>query len=145
MWTVRRACDAISRSWVTITIVLPASTSWSNSAITASAVAESRLPVGSSATRIGGSLASARAIATRCCWPPEVAERQLVGLVDHLDVLEERQRPLLALLRRPQPAEVHRQHHVLGDRQRREELEELEDDPDGAAAPDRGLALGQAG
>src|SRR6266567_417471 len=35
------------------------------------AVCESRLPVGSSATRTGGSLASARAIATRCCSPPE--------------------------------------------------------------------------
>ena len=31
----------------------------------------SRLPVGSSASRIGGSLASARAIATRCCSPPD--------------------------------------------------------------------------
>ena len=31
----------------------------------------SRLPVGSSASRSGGSLASARAIATRCCSPPE--------------------------------------------------------------------------
>ena len=74
MWTVRRACDAISRSCVTITMVLPAATSSSKSRITASAVAESRLPVGSSATRIGGSLARARAIATRCCWPPEVAD-----------------------------------------------------------------------
>ena len=34
-------------------------------------VVESRLPVGSSASTIGGSLASARAIATRCCSPPE--------------------------------------------------------------------------
>ncbi len=32
-----------------------------------SAVTESRLPVGSSAMRMGGSLARARAIATRCC------------------------------------------------------------------------------
>jgi hypothetical protein len=34
-------------------------------------VRESRLPVGSSASTIGGRLTSARAIATRCCWPPE--------------------------------------------------------------------------
>ena len=34
-------------------------------------LAVSRLPVGSSASRIGGSLASARAIATRCCSPPD--------------------------------------------------------------------------
>ena len=31
----------------------------------------SRLPVGSSHSRIGGRLTSARAMATRCCWPPE--------------------------------------------------------------------------
>ena len=31
----------------------------------------SRLPVGSSASTSGGSLASARAIATRCCSPPD--------------------------------------------------------------------------
>ena len=42
-----------------------------------SAVAESRLPVGSSATISGGSLASARAIATRCCCPPEVLDGSL--------------------------------------------------------------------
>ena len=34
-------------------------------------VVESRFPVGSSASRIGGVVASARAIATRCCSPPE--------------------------------------------------------------------------
>ena len=38
---------------------------------------ESRLPVGSSAKTIRGRLTSARATATRCCWPP----RELVGLV----------------------------------------------------------------
>ena len=32
---------------------------------------ESRLPVGSSARMMRGSLATARAMATRCCWPPE--------------------------------------------------------------------------
>ena len=32
---------------------------------------ESRLPVGSSAKMISGVLASARAAATRCCWPPD--------------------------------------------------------------------------
>ena len=34
-------------------------------------VCESRLPVGSSASRIDGFVTSARAIATRCRWPPE--------------------------------------------------------------------------
>ena len=34
-------------------------------------VLESRLPVGSSARRMAGLAARARAMATRCCWPPE--------------------------------------------------------------------------
>ncbi len=40
-------------------------------AITSSAVWWSRLPVGSSARSTAGSLANARAMATRCCSPPE--------------------------------------------------------------------------
>ena len=35
------------------------------------AVTRSRSPVGSSATMIVGSVMRARAMATRCCWPPE--------------------------------------------------------------------------
>ena len=38
---------------------------------TAPAVSSSRLPVGSSASSTAGRLAIARAIATRCCSPPE--------------------------------------------------------------------------
>ena len=34
-------------------------------------VTESRLPVGSSARINDGLLTNARAMATRCCWPPE--------------------------------------------------------------------------
>ena len=34
---------------------------------------ESRLPVGSSASRMGGCAAIARAMATRCCWPPDLS------------------------------------------------------------------------
>ena len=44
--------------------------SW-KSAITSTLVRESRLPVGSSARMTLGSLTMARAMATRCCWPPE--------------------------------------------------------------------------
>ena len=43
-------------------------------ASTSCAVAESRAPVGSSARTTAGSVTSARAIATRCCWPPESSE-----------------------------------------------------------------------
>ena len=42
-----------------------------SNSITSVLVRLSRFPVGSSAMRIAGSLINARAIATRCCWPPE--------------------------------------------------------------------------
>ncbi len=41
---------------------------------------ESSAPVGSSASRISGSLMSARAMATRCIWPPE----SWLGLLVHM-------------------------------------------------------------
>ena len=42
--------------------------------MTCTLVLESRAPVGSSASRISGSLMRARAIATRCIWPPDIWE-----------------------------------------------------------------------
>jgi hypothetical protein len=39
--------------------------------MTSMLVRVSRLPVGSSARMMDGSVISDRAIATRCCWPPE--------------------------------------------------------------------------
>ena len=71
MWIVRWACSAMSCSWVTRMIVLPCSCSRANSRMMSSPVAESRLPVGSSASRIEGFMTSARAMATRWRWPPE--------------------------------------------------------------------------
>src|SRR6185295_5606699 len=60
------------RSWVTITMVRPwVRTSSSNTSMTTTPFLESRLPVGSSARMMRGSLATARAMLTRCCWPPE--------------------------------------------------------------------------
>src|SRR5215207_8770020 len=59
-------------SWVTITIVWPYSSTERRMKPSSSApAAESRLPVGSSANTIAGLEASARAAATRCCWPPD--------------------------------------------------------------------------
>src|SRR2546429_194237 len=70
-WIWRDACAAMSASWVTSTMVWPVSCSSSNSRMISSPVAESRLPVGSSASRIEGSFTSARAIATRWRCPPD--------------------------------------------------------------------------
>ena len=72
--TVRSTRRARSGSCVTMRMVFPAATRLSKRAKTDCAVFESRLPVGSSATRMGGSLASARAMAARCCSPPDTAE-----------------------------------------------------------------------
>ncbi len=64
--------SASSWSWVTITVVRPSCccssristrTSWRSLA--------SRLESGSSSSSTSGRMASARASATRCCWPPE--------------------------------------------------------------------------
>ena len=67
-----RACFATRASWVTMMMVMPScALSCSNMLSTSSLVRESRLPVGSSAKISGGWLTSARAMATRCCWPPE--------------------------------------------------------------------------
>ena len=54
----------------------------SSSFIIPTDVAGSRFPVGSSAIRIGGRLTYARAIATRCCSPPEISggEQQRVAI-----------------------------------------------------------------
>jgi len=66
------ACAAPRGSWVTITIVWANSVTdrRMNSSISADAF-ESKLPVGSSAKTSSGRPMSARAHATRCCWPPE--------------------------------------------------------------------------
>src|SRR5690606_35057957 len=69
--TTRRACCATPGSWLTSPPGWPWAWSSPNTLIMWTLVAESRLPVGSSASRIDGSLISARAIATRWRWPPE--------------------------------------------------------------------------
>ena len=72
MRTIRSARRAMSSLWVIITTVCR------NSALvrlispsTSALVLLSRLPVGSSASTIAGLVIKARAIATRCCCPPE--------------------------------------------------------------------------
>ena len=68
----RWARRAMLLSWVTMIIVSPLSCqSFSSSPMISSLVSSSRLPVGSSASSTLGSFTSARAIATRCCWPPD--------------------------------------------------------------------------
>src|SRR5690606_12558419 len=66
------AFPASSRSWVTITRAVPCSSlSWKRSCSILAPVPWSKFPVGSSAKRMEGLLAKARARATRCCSPPD--------------------------------------------------------------------------
>ena len=64
--TTRSATAATASSWVTSTMVTPLSSRRAaKRSRTVRTASLSRLPVGSSANRMGGSLASARAMATR--------------------------------------------------------------------------------
>jgi hypothetical protein len=74
-YRTRSAIAAARDSCVTITIVWPSSsTEWRSSSRISAPVDESRLPVGSSANTTSGRDTSARAIATRCCWPPDSSD-----------------------------------------------------------------------
>src|ERR1700677_638444 len=70
-WIVRSATLAEGRSCVTMQMVPPSRCSCRSKSAPASLFFESKFPVGSSASRIEGEPTSARATATRCCWPPE--------------------------------------------------------------------------
>ena len=55
-----------------MTVVVPSSRfTRSSASSTTMPVVESSAPVGSSQSSTAGRLAMARAMATRCCWPPE--------------------------------------------------------------------------
>jgi hypothetical protein len=72
MATVRCTWPETSASWVTMTTVVPKFSFAARSAAnTSSPLARSSSPVGSSANSTCGRLASATAMATRCCSPPE--------------------------------------------------------------------------
>ena len=76
---MRSATEAACASCVTITTVWPkSSTAWRSRPSTSSEDLESRLPVGSSANTTAGRWISARATATRCCWPPDSSDGRCV-------------------------------------------------------------------
>ena len=66
-----RIWSTMPASWVAMTTVVPVRLIRSSSFMMPTEVFGSRLPVGSSAMRIIGRLTNARAIATRCCSPPD--------------------------------------------------------------------------
>ena len=89
----------------------------------------SRLPVGSSAMISRGSWTSARAMAVRCCSPPDSWDGVCFacgGQPDQGQHAIDRRADLLAR----RAGDLEREGHVLVDRLRRQQLEVLEDDPD---------------
>ena len=130
----RWAWAATSASWVTITMVIPSLLSRRRSSKKRLVVAESRLPVGSSAKRSFGSLTSARQLGRQPALPAREVDggEQLTG-------------PGLAL----SPSRAGTEHGELDvgeGRQLRQQIVELEDEPDllapvGAEVGDLGQVL----
>ena len=69
--STRSTCSSISGSWVAVSTVTPSAVTPRSSSKICAPLAESSSPVGSSAMSSGGRFAIARAIATRCCSPPD--------------------------------------------------------------------------
>jgi hypothetical protein len=92
----------------------------------------SRLPVGSSARMSAGSPTMARAMATRCCSPPESTPAGILAATGQPDALE-RLADARANEALRQPEDLERDGDVLEDAPRRDELEVLEDDAEVAA------------
>ena len=59
-------------SWVTTIMVMPPAARSRMTDSTSPTSSGSSAEVGSSKSIISGSIESARAIATRCCWPPDI-------------------------------------------------------------------------
>jgi hypothetical protein len=112
-------------SWVTTIMVMPSCASSTMTSSTSLIISGSSAEVGSSNSMQIGSMDRARAIATRCCWPPESWPGNLCACCE-ADAVEQRHAARVGLV--PAAAE----HLDLGDRQVlgdghvREQLEVLE-------------------
>ena len=105
--------------------------------MTSRLVRESRFPVGSSASRMEGSLASARAMAARCCSPPESCEGKW-PIRAFKPTLAKSAPDALPPLGGPQrPRVQQRQLHIVKSAGPSQQIEILEDEAD--------LAVPQAG
>ena len=98
-------------------------------------VCVSRLPVGSSASRIGGYTDSARAMATRWRSPPDSSSGKMVHALGQLHQVEQLARTIVDLLPWP-AAQMQRKRHILDARQTRQQIEELKDEAE-LVAPHR--------
>ena len=104
-------CRTRSRSCVAMTTTVPPALMSRSSWKTPRVARSSRLPVGSSASRMAGSLTSARAIATRCCSPPDSSRGIGAALGREADLGEHPHHPRrdrVAAGRRSPPARTRR-------------------------------------
>ena len=103
--------------WVTNTTVVPVSAAMrSSSSCMCSRVISSSAPNGSSISSSAGRAASARAIATRCCMPPDSCHGRDAGEVGQPDQLEQLRRPRPPLCRCAHAVQFQRQLDVRRDR-----------------------------
>ncbi len=128
-WTIRSARAARSSECVTIRTVAPSRCKVASISSTSASLRPSRLPVGSSATIRDGSLTSARAIATRCCSPPESSSGKILGARFETDELEHLAHPH-APLRSRNALVMQRQLDVLVHVEIRDQMEALKDEAD---------------
>ena len=106
--------------------------------------AVSRLPVGSSASSSSGSVTMARAIATRCCWPPDSS----AGVWCSRPARPTRCRACTAVSRRSRRGHAavdERQFDVLDRRGAGEQIVALEHEAEVVAPEQRALIAGQPG
>ena len=139
-----RPAAATSASWVMSTIVRPAAlSSWSR-AMTSAPAWLSRLPVGSSARMSAGSVTSARATATRCCWPPDSS----VGSWSSRSPSPSRSSAAVARRRALAARDAlveQRRRDVVERRRPRQQVVRLEDEPDRPAAEPREAVVVELG
>ena len=109
---------------------------------TSAVIRGSRALVGSSKRMARGSIARVRAMATRCCWPPESSQGRASDLLAQADPVEEVDGAALGLVA-VEAADVDRPlGDVLQHRTVREEVERLEDHADaGPDGAEDGLAV----
>ncbi len=93
----------------------------------------SRLPVGSSARMSAGSVTSARATATRCCWPPDSSVGSWSDAIAESEALERGPRARGAFAARHALVEERGRDVVEGARSR-QEVVGLEDEADRPAS-----------
>ena len=127
MRMIRSQAAPTSGSCVTSSTVWPRSRLKRRSmASTSAARAESRLPVGSSPRMSFGSFTSARAMATRCCSPPDSSIGRWPRPIGQADRAASASRAAVADGSARHARVLRRQRHVLGGGERRHEVEGLE-------------------